>query len=219
MLFTYVFVCVLLLLFFLFDFVFFSFQLSFISFPQGHGIHLAANSLSNTCHSANGIKSLCEGSPQLQQYIAALDWFDELVSHILWIGGIMLFCVALLRTQVLSVSKHGNVIKYAGISFFQGILFVLFGLVYGVLFACHNIEGGTVAMGLPFCVAIVGYLMTWKRELVSVSPISLLFLVSHIFTLALFFIWYWMWGGFPEFSQLKGGIGSFYATTLHKTEL
>lgn len=178
---------------------------------------------------------------EINRYIAALDLFDELISHILWIGvskqknlcfgtevwfslfmkqGIILFCVALLRSQVLTLSKHGSVIKYQRISFLGGVVYTLFGLVYGVLFACHNIEGGTVLMGLPFCVLIVLYLAGLKRELIVVSPIAFLFFVSHVFTLALLLAYYNMFGGFPEFSQLKGStIGSFYATTNHKQEL
>jgi hypothetical protein len=38
-----------------------------VLFTHGHGVHLAANSLSNTCHAEAGIKSLCAGSPQLEQ--------------------------------------------------------------------------------------------------------------------------------------------------------
>jgi hypothetical protein len=161
----------------------------------------------------------------LFSYIAALDLFDELISHILWIGGIILFCVALIRLQVASFSRHGSLVKYAKVSLAGIILFSIFGIIYGVLFACHNIEGfrikekkqifflffyffyfegGTVMMGLPFSVLLVLYLTTFNLSLVRTSPLALLFFVSHIITIVLLLIWFAMWGSFPEFSQLKG---------------
>jgi hypothetical protein len=189
-----------------------------VLFTHGHGVHLAANSLSNTCHAEGGLKRLCEGSTELKHYVAALDLFDELVSHVLWIGGIMLFCVALLAAQSAILRRHGTLVRYESIGYASGVVYCVYGAIYGVLFACHNIEGGTVAMGLPFALAIVAFL--GRHRMLKVSPVALIFFVSHLVTIALLVSWYIMWGGFPEFSQLpkerNNWIGSFYATTQQK---
>ncbi len=131
----------------------------------------------------------------------------------------MLFCVALLTIQFANLKRHGSVVKFESLSFFSVIICIIFGAIYGTLFACHNIEGGTVAMGLPFSVAIFAQLFRQKK-LLAIAPIAVVFFVGHLVTLALLISWYLIWGGFPEFSQLPESngnwIASFYATANHK---
>ena len=186
-------------------------------FTHGHGVHLAANSLSNTCFARNGISSVAEGSTELAHFAQALDWFDELVSHWLWISGIVIFAISILYSQISALQLHGKVVRYEETSIFTKILCALYGTVYGVIFWAHNIEGGTVFLGLPLSVFIVAWLGKRRDSLLAVSPIAVLFLVSHVVTTLLLVGWFFMWGGFPEFSHLpkdqNNWIASWYKTS------
>lgn len=186
-----------------------------LSFTHGHGVHLAANSLSNTCHKNDGLSSLAEGSIQMDHFAQALDWFDEFISHWLWIGGIMLFCLSILYSQAKALHRHGRVVKYFQLRWYESIACAVFGVVYGVIFWAHNIEGGTVILGLPMSLAVTWWLWARRHSLLTVSPIAVTYFVSHGVTAALLVFWFVLWGGFPEFSHLPQGsnwIASFFAT-------
>jgi hypothetical protein len=186
-------------------------------------VHLAANSLSNSLHcKENGLKLISADTIQLRHFIIALDYFDEFLSHILWIGGVVVFCAAILYGQVKGLHRFGKVVEYNKIGVLGTLICVVFGMGYGVVFWAHNIEGNTVLIGLPFSIFVIGWI--WHhRKLLQISPISVMWFTSHICTLLLFVFWYVQWGGFPEFSQLPEGtdnfIRSFYASTNQKVEL
>jgi hypothetical protein len=66
-----------------------------VLFTHGHGIHLSANSLSNLFSKLHKDKGAHQTS-----FVAALDLYDEFLSHILWVIGLCLLEWCIVGVQV-----------------------------------------------------------------------------------------------------------------------
>lgn len=110
-------------------------------FTHGHGIHLAANSLSNSFVRLFPDK---RGTPEAT-LMSALDLFDEHLSHMLWIGGLCFLEWAIVRVQLRLPSSNAlhparqTPAVWRPMSWVVLVASLALALVYGVLFFCHNI--------------------------------------------------------------------------------
>jgi len=194
-------------------------------FTHGHGIHLSSNSLSNLFH-----KLKLDSAPGSETYMAALDLYDEFLSHILWVSGLCTFAFCIMRTQAVLPSTNAHfsgrqtpsLAHWRRLTVVEVLVCCLLATVYGVLFACHNIEGATAFIGAPFSVFLLLYIFK-NGHLLRISRITVFFLASHLITLLIFVSWYYLNDyTFPEFSALreKNFINQFYANSAsNKVEL
>ena len=147
-----------------------------ITFTLGHGLHLAANSVSNVADVVVAKASI-------------VHLWDEVVSHYIWYTGLFLVMAAMawaLRTQEFRV----------------GGIDVVVALLVAVTLVNNYIEGGTPWLGLAFLgVGLVGGLL-WRPAAVSglllvVGGVGLLLLVGWGV--------YWLavdGSTFPQYSEL-----------------
>ena len=147
-----------------------------ITFTLGHGLHLAANSISNV-------------ADVVVAKAPIVHLWDEVVSHYIWYTGLFLVMVAVawaLRDQEFRV----------------GGIDVVVALLVAVTLVNTYIEGGVPWLGLAFLAAgVIGGLL-WRpaavsRLLLVVGGVGLLLLVGWgVYWLAADGSW------FPEFSEL-----------------
>jgi hypothetical protein len=147
-----------------------------ITFTLGHGLHLAANSISNVADAVVAKASI-------------VHLWDEVVSHYFWYIGLFLVLAAMalaLRPQEFRV----------------GAVDVVIALLVAVTLVNNYIEGGTPWMGLVFLAvgAVCGFL--WRPAAVS----RLLLVVGGVGLLLLIgwgVYWFAADGSvFPQFSEL-----------------
>jgi hypothetical protein len=202
-----------------------------VLFTHGHGIHLSSNSLSNLFHSLAKITTTTTTTATTTTaatFSQALDLYDEFLSHLLWICGLCIFEWCIVATQITLPATNAHfatrpvVESWTPLAWYKRLACAFVGLVYGVLFFCHNIEGSTVVIGLPFCMLMIVLIIRHAR-LLSLSPVVIFFFASHFVTLFLFAFWYHINdGAFPEFSALKNRnfVNQFYANSeSNKMEL
>jgi hypothetical protein len=147
-----------------------------VTFTLGHGLHLAANSISNVADTVVAKASI-------------VHLWDEVVSHYFWYIGLFLVLAAMalaLRPQEFRV----------------GAFDVVVSLLVAVTLVNNYIEGGTPWMGLVFLAvgAVCGFL--WRpaavsRLLLVVGGVGLLLLIGWGV--------YWLAADgsvFPQFSEL-----------------
>lgn len=145
----------------------------------GHGMHLAANSISNL---------LGPGSTDVHDLV---HFYDEVLSHYLWhiaIVGLSILLLSGLPTPRLhsALASWTTVIPAA----------FLYGFTY---FAAVN-EGGTVPFGLPAAVLVLLAILAKRRSHIRSASLVAFFFLGYALALVLFAAWFAYWGGFPEFS-------------------
>jgi len=147
-----------------------------ITFTLGHGLHLAANSISNVAD------TLVAGAPIVHLW-------DEVVSHYIWYTGLFLVMAAVawaLRDQALTVGAPDVVVA----------------LLVAVTLVNTYIEGATPWMGLGFLATGLVAGLRWRPATVS----RLLLVVGGVGLVLLIgwgVYWFAADGSvFPEFSEL-----------------
>lgn len=111
-------------------------MVGFILFVDGHGIHLAANSITRYMQNASG-SEICH----------TVYLFDEVISHFLWDGGVFLISLALMVSAVKT--------KQSPLKGPQYFLLLLGAVLYGFTFTVNGIEGQTVLA--PHGLGYLGY--------------------------------------------------------------
>jgi hypothetical protein len=147
---------------------------------EGQGMHLSANSISNL---------LGPGSTAVHDLV---HFYDEVLSHYLWHAAIVGLSVLLLLRS--SEPAEAAAVGWGRV----GPAAVLYGLTY---FIAVN-EGGTVPLGLPTALVIVAWLLLTRRLLARSHNLVGFLLSGYSLALVLFLVWYLIWGGFPEFSEV-----------------
>lgn len=154
-----------------------------VLFVEGHGIHLSANALT---------RILGEG-PSAAQRLAY--FYDEVLGHLLWDGGMVLMTVGLaiaaLRSMRSEVTKLGLVLPAS--------------VMFAFSTFTNSVEGQTVAVVFPSSVAIALLLpLSVRRRGMALRSSSIPLFLSIAYGLAslLFVFWFILNGGFPEFSEL-----------------
>ena len=156
---------------------------------EGHGMHLAANSISNLM--AEGITRSQAELPGGDLYTLTY-FYDEQLGHYLWHIGV-LGLAALLIYHEWRQPAGGRTIWWQAI---------LGGLIYGLtLFMIIN-EGQTVWLGLPFSFLAVLFGLIRGRKRFGGQPVLAFFFVTFLVALLLLAGWGLYWGGFPEFGEV-----------------
>lgn len=161
--------------------------IGFLSYVEGHGLHLAANSI------ARLLQTMKDSDVFKATYL-----FDEVISHFIWIGGLFLISLGLIlmvqRLSFQTITKKSMILLSAGSGF------------YGITFTVEAIEGQTVVLAFP--AAIAGFLLSLslflkgKRERRGRNPILIFFLIAYFLSILLFTYWGISHSGFPQFSEL-----------------
>lgn len=165
------------------------FLLFAIFWVEGHGIHLASNSINNLIH------ALAErgGFDLTGSDLYTLTYFlDENLSHYLWHIGVVGLAALLIYLEWRSPSGD-KTIWWATI---------LGGLIYGFTYFVIFLEGQTVPLGLIFALLIVLLTLVWGRDKLASQPVLAFFFISCLVALLLFAAWGLYWGGFPQFSDV-----------------
>jgi hypothetical protein len=159
------------------------FFIGFILFIDGHGIHLAANSIARYVKDVPG-----------SEIYRAVYLFDEVISHFLWDGGVFLISLALIVSAVKT--------KQSPLNQLQSSLLLLGAVLYGFTFTVNGIEGQTVIFTFP--AAGIGCALSFFLSLreKGENQVLLFFLLGYFLSLILFAYWGIAHGGFPEFSEL-----------------
>ena len=144
---------------------------------EGHSLHLAANALGHLI------------VPQASSPAWRLDYFlDEHLSHIIWHSAIILLSLVLLNGPL----GDTKVPTLASASF---------GLPYGFSFFAITVEGQTPAIGILAALSILVWLGSrWKNR--KGDALSVFFASGYLLALLLYFVWYLMQGGLPQFSEV-----------------
>jgi hypothetical protein len=158
----------------------------FLSYVEGHGLHLAANSIARLLRGMEGTN-----------VFKATYLFDEVISHFIWIVGLYLISLGLIllawRLSFQPYFRKSMVLLSAG------------AVLYGFTYTLEAIEGQTVIFAFP--AAILGFLFALilyrrgKREK-SRNPILLFFMGAYLLSILLFLYWGISQSGFPQFSEL-----------------
>lgn len=158
----------------------------FLSYVEGHGLHLSANSIAR----------LLQGKEGTDLYYATY-LFDEVISHSIWIVGLYLISLGLIllawRLPFQPFIRKSTLLLSAG------------AILYGFTYTLEAIEGQTVIFAFP--AAILGFLFalilyTRRKRENSRNPLLLFFIGAYFLSLLLFLYWGISQSGFPQFSEL-----------------
>ncbi len=157
---------------------------------EGQAMHLVANSIDNLI--AALARTLVVDLRPSDVYRLSL-FFDEYLGHYLMHVG-MLGLAALLvyrewRAPVGFVATRWAIVPA--------------GVIYGIVYFCLFIEGGTVALGFPFGVAIVLLAFVVGRKTMPRRPVLAFFGLACLVAVILFAGWGLYWSGFPQFSEVR----------------
>jgi hypothetical protein len=161
-----------------------TFAVGVIFYIEGHGIHLPSNSVARLMEPGTAI------------YRAAY-LYDEVISHYIWDGGVILISVGL----IILASK----ISFPSLSKMNYLFIGLGAALYGFTFTCNGIEGQTVPLTFPAAIvgalaALILYLKNKKTG--RPNPVLLFFLFGYLIGVILFVYWGISHPGFPEFSAI-----------------
>jgi hypothetical protein len=158
----------------------------FILFVNGHGLHLAANSIARLLENSQG-----------SELYKATYLFDEVISHFMWDCGVFLVSLGLIILAFKLSSKPLTA---------KSIIFLILGAcLYGFTFTVNGIEGQTVvfsfpASGVGFLLALFLYFKQTRKK--RQNSLLLFFISAYFLSLLLFAYWGISRPGFPEFSEL-----------------
>ncbi len=165
------------------------FLLFAVFWVDGHGIHLAANSINNLIHALanNGVIDVTGSDLYRLTY-----FYDESLSHYLWHIGIVGLAAVLIYREWRSPSGQ-KTLWWAT---------VLGGIIYGFTYFVIFLEGQTLTLGLPFALLVVLFTLIWGRNKLALLPILAFFFLSCLVAVLLFASWGLYWGGFPQFTDV-----------------
>jgi len=160
--------------------------IGFLSYVQGHGLHLAANSIARLLQGMEGTN-----------VFKATYLYDEIISHFIWIAGLYLISLSLIflswKLSFLPLIQKRMIVVSAG------------AILYGFTYTLEAIEGQTVIFALP--AAILGFLFPLilylkKKKENSRNPVLLFFIGAYFLSILLLLYWGISQSGFPQFSEL-----------------
>ncbi|MEL6928137.1 MAG: hypothetical protein AAFO95_05860 [Cyanobacteria bacterium J06600_6] len=157
------------------------FLLFVIIWVEGHGMHLASNSIARLA------KEIPDG-----QTAILTNFYDEKLSHYLWHIGLFGLSGTVIYRQWQNPTADSSPWGYE----------VLGGIIHGVTCFIDVVESATVYLSFPWLLAIVLFGLfkgkkPWQRQ-----PMLRFFWTAYLLAILLLLAWGIYWGGFPEFSQL-----------------
>lgn len=158
--------------------------LGLIFFIEGHGMHLSANAITRHLIGQEGLP-----------IFNLTYFFDEILGHLLWDGGLVIISIALL---ILSFAEKRENSKNLSNLVLVGSFF------YGFTYFCNAVEGQTVVFTFPVSIIIPGVILFLIRcrRIGSKHPVILFYLLSYVFAFCWFVYWAVRNSGFPQFSEL-----------------
>lgn len=166
-----------------------------VAYAMGRGVHLAANSIHDMIDRTGG------ADPWGLVYL-----WDERVSHCMVDVariGFVLALVSLERPPVADGSAAGSG-EAAGVAKAgPGGTVALFvgALAYGFTYFASAVEGQTVPLALPFCLAFAAWGIGSAARGRALGPTRTFFTVAAVVSLLFLAIWGIWQGGFPEFTH------------------
>lgn len=157
------------------------FGLGVAAYVEGHGIHLAANSISNEAAAAGGHPT------------AVTHLWDEPVGHHLWFAGLALVVVAL------TVALDGRC-RLA-----RGPVAVVLAVGVGATWATNALEGGTAPFSLVLAVAALAWAAAARRRDPIARSVPDLLLVASLSAVVPILGYGLLQGGFPQPSEIGWG--------------
>lgn len=157
-----------------------------ITFVEGHGMHLSANAIARYLTPAKDFPIF-----NLTYY------FDEILSHIFWGGGLILLSVGIvlmgfaMSKESLSEHRYGSILTGS--------------LLYGFSYFVNAVEGQTVVFTFPMAVTIptlIGIIIQRQGKSVQKNPVLSFFMFSYIIATCFFLIWTIWQKGFPQFGEI-----------------
>jgi len=164
--------------------LFFAFSVLYV---EGHGIHLAANSIGNNL-AANTDARLA----------LSIFLFDEPIGHLLWLGGAIGLALITVAYQTSHTSRDQ-------LSRRQIWLILASGMLYGVTFGLTIIEGQSALWAGPLVVgALIVMGIRWLRGSAKWTkrPASTFFVSGFAVLLATLGVWLLRFGSFVEPSTM-----------------
>ena len=158
-----------------------------VVYVEGHGMHLAANSIGNNL-AANT-------DPRLALSIFL---FDEPIGHLLWLGGAIGLALITVAYQT-SHTSHNRLTRN------QIWLILITGMLYGVSFALTIIEGQSALWAGPIVLgALIVMGIRWLRGMTKWTnrPASTFFVSGFSGLLVTLVIWLLRFGSFIEPSTM-----------------
>lgn len=169
---------------------------------EGHGIHLAANSIGHWWKASDS-----------EEARALSRFYDEGLGHWLWHAGIVGLAAMLLRAAARGDAKGregatgpdregpGGPAPPARRGRHAAAVSVSSAL-YGFAFFAAVTEGGTARLGVPFALVVVAAGATRWRARLARRPLLATLVAAHLVAAALFAAWALLWHGLPEFSEV-----------------
>jgi hypothetical protein len=158
-----------------------------VLYVEGHGMHLAANSIGNNV--------VTNTDPRLALSIFL---FDEPIGHLLWLGGAIGLALAAVAYQTTFTTRKNLTRR-------QIWLIFVCGMLYGVSFGLTIVEGRSALWAGPLVLgALVVMAYRWlrgEREL-SRRPTTTFFISGFSFLLITLGIWFVGFGSFIEPSTM-----------------
>jgi hypothetical protein len=152
------------------------FAVGVITYTEGHGIHLAANSVGNV-------------SPSPTAHL-----WDEVVGHYLWYTGVALIMVCLAAT--LGPLAPGST------GWGRALMRLFLAVAVGVTWATNGLEGGTVPLTLTMAAAFVAAVRPLKHRGQLSGPAAAIIYCAFVPALLILGLYGARHGGFPQPSEL-----------------
>jgi hypothetical protein len=145
---------------------------------EGHGIHLAGNSIGHLTEAFAGSDA------------AALTLFyDEVLSHYMWHAGIIGLSLLIVYRQWTNPSSGLR----SGLGMEMGA-----GILHGLSYGLMVLEGVTTPIGVPAAVLVTAFGLVWGRGKFRQQPLLAFFFVAYLTATVLFLVWRVYWGCFIE---------------------
>lgn len=172
--------------------VFAIFFLAFTSYALGHGMHVAANSIHDRM-----LETGARDAGGLAHF------WDEWMGHVPADAARILFVVALLALERDRAAGPRTAPGSAppAMPGAHRLLHVAGAMAYGFIYFATAVEGQTVFLALPFCVALAIQGLASRSTPASRAPVRAFFVASAFVSLLLFAIWGVWQRGFPEFTR------------------
>ena len=157
------------------------------AWAEAQGMHLASNSIDNLVAGQVDVRAA-----------PLIHLFDEIVSHDLWLAGIVgLAALAYIRQlrHPLPVGTPDDPHDF--------LIVAIAGLIYGFTFFDIVVEGGTGGFGIPAAAALTVIPLLTSRGRLRREPVSAFVLAGHLSAIVLFAAWWVYWGGhLPQFTEV-----------------
>ena len=154
-------------------------------YAMGRGVHLAANSIHDMIDRTGG------ADPWGLVYL-----WDERVGHTMVDLARIGFAIVLVSLERPGGADHGSAGPGGRVALFAG------SLAYGFTYFACAVEGQTVPLALPYCLAFAVWGIGSAARGRALGPTRTFFTVAAVVSLLFFAIWGIWQRGFPEFTHV-----------------